>query len=367
MKRVKAALIPITMALAGSSLQSASSKPLHPPGQASGKLAVHWRTLPTEAYPKKRDDIIFLDKTRGFYGTGRGDLFKTKDGGRTWVRVWHSDGVFIRSLNFADDRTGFIGNLGAGLASATNHTPLFKTEDGGRTWASTGLTDRDIMGVCAIDILHAKAIVEGKIVDRTIVTAAGRANGPAKLVRSFDGGESWTTIDLSDRAGMILDVKFLDPTNGLVFAGTDPDPTRSHALILRTSDGGAHWQVAYRSSRLGEIIWKASFPTSQIGYATVQNADPDRPEQFLLKTVDGGRHWREGLLTRNAQATEFGIGFVSPSQGWVGTAVGGLETRDGGRTWMASDLAPSANKIRTHTVSGEAMIYAIGSQVQLAD
>jgi photosystem II stability/assembly factor-like uncharacterized protein len=367
MTRLKTTLTAIAIALAGMAHQPLAAKPSRSAGAAPGDATVHWRTLATEAYPKKRDDIIFLDKAHGFYGTGRGDLFETKDGGQTWLRAWHVDGLFIRSINFVDDRVGFIGNLGAGLASTTERTPLFKTEDGGRTWASAGLTDRDIMGVCAIDILHAKAIVEGRLVDRTIVTAAGRANGPAKLARSVDGGRSWRIIDLSDRAGMILDVKFLDPNNGLVFAGTDSDPTKSYALILKTSDGGESWRVAYRSNRLGELIWKASFPNSRVGYASVQSANPDRQEQFVLKTIDGGRHWRELPLTRNARATEFGIGFASPTLGWVGTAIGGFETRDGGRSWKANELAPSTNKIRTRTVSGEAMIYAIGSQVQTVD
>jgi hypothetical protein len=60
-----------------------------------------------------------------------------------------------------------------------------------------------------------------------------------------------------------------------------------------------------------------------------------------------------------------GIGFVSPDKGWVGTAAGGFETSDGGKSWRPSTLAPKANKIRVRAADGTPMIYAIGSEVQI--
>jgi len=62
---------------------------------------------------------------------------------------------------------------------------------------------------------------------------------------------------------------------------------------------------------------------------------------------------------------ELGIGFVSPDKGWVGTAVGGFETSDGGKSWRPSTLAPKATKIRVRAADGTPMIYAIGSEVQI--
>ena len=49
----------------------------------------------------------------------------------------------------------------------------------------------------------------------------------------------------------------------------------------------------------------------------------------------------------------------------MGTAVGGFETTDGGKSWTPSSIAPKANKIRTRAADGTPMIYAIGSEVQL--
>jgi photosystem II stability/assembly factor-like uncharacterized protein len=324
-----------------------------------------WRTLATEAYPKKRDDIVFVDARTGFYGTGKGNLYRTQDGGQSWQLIWSKPGTFIRSLGFIDNKHGFLGNLGAGIANITDATPLYETKDGGVTWEPAKIGAADIPGVCSIDVLKSRSIHEGDVSERYYIHAAGRANGPAKLVRSEDGGQTWTLIDLSERAGMILDVKFFDPNTGFVFAATSGDLAQSNALILKTNDGGRTWRQVYRSSRLNEIIWKGSFANSEVGYATVQNDDPTNAQQRIVKTTDGGEHWSELPLLANKDAEELGIGFVSPEKGWVGTAVGGFETSDGGSSWRPSTLAPKANKIRVRAADGTPLIYAIGSEVQV--
>jgi photosystem II stability/assembly factor-like uncharacterized protein len=329
----------------------------------SAAVAPSWQTLATESYPKKRDDLVFVDVRTAFYGTGKGNLYRTTDGGHTWQLIWSHPGTFIRSLAFLNAKHGFLGNLGAGLASVTDSTPLYETKDGGLSWAAVAAPA--IPGVCAIDALKSRSIHEGEVTERWYLHAAGRANGPAKLLRSENGGATWSLIDLSERAGMILDVKFLDPNVGFVFAATSGDVAQAHALILKTHDGGRTWREVYRSGRLNEITWKASFANNQIGYVTLQNNDEANVQQRIAKTVDGGEHWTEVPLVSDAGAQEFGIGFVSPAKGWVGTAAGGFETTDGGNHWLPSTLAARANRIRTRAADGTPMVYAIGSEVQV--
>lgn len=324
-----------------------------------------WQTLPTEAYPKKRDDVVFADAKTGFYGTGKGNLYKSVDGGQSWQLVWSKPGSFIRSIAFLDAKHGFLGNLGAGLANITDTVPLYETRDGGVTWVPAAIGDASIPGVCSIDVLKTKSIHEGAVGERVYIHAAGRANGPAKLLRSENGGESWTLIDLSDRAGMILDVKFLDPNTGFVIAASSGDVAQSNSLILKTTDGGRSWREVYRSKRTGEITWKSSFPDAKTGYVTLQNDDDENVQQRIAKTIDGGEHWVELPLVMDKTATELGIGFLTPDHGWVGTMAGSFETKDGGKSWTPSTLAKSANKIRTIAADGTPMVYAIGSEVQI--
>jgi photosystem II stability/assembly factor-like uncharacterized protein len=187
--------------------------------------------------------------------------------------------------------------------------------------------------------LKSPSIHEGDVSACYYIHAAGRANGPAKLLRSESGGESF------------------------VFAGTSGDLGQSNALILKTTDGGRSWRQVYRSTRLNEILWKASFVNDRVGYATVQNNDHANVPQRIVETTDGGEHWSEILLADRAGAEELGIGFVSPDKGWVRTSVGRFETIDGGKSWTPSSLAPKANRIRTHAADGTPMI-SIGSEVQ---
>jgi len=278
--------------------------------------------------------------------------------------VWSHPGTFIRAVGFIDEQNGFLGNVGDAYPNVTDETPLYRTRDGGRTWTPVRLGNAAVEGICAIDVLRTRSIYQRALRDRAIIHAAGRVSGPAKVLRSTDGGETWKYIDLSDKAGMVLDVKFLDANTGFVFAGSSGEIKDSEALILKTKDGGKSWREVYRSARKLENSWKGTFVDARTGFATVQTYDPKRDQQVVVKTVDGGEHWTEVPLTLNPKAREFGIGFATPDIGWVGTAAGGFETRDGGRSWTAVPLAPAANKIRTRAADGTPMIYAIGTQVQ---
>ncbi len=323
-----------------------------------------WQTLDTAGYKGKRDDISFATPTHGWYGTGKGDLYATTDGGTSWSKVASRPGTFIRALGFLDEKTGFIGNVGTDYyPGVTDETPLYRTNDGGKSWAPVDLGGKTIKGVCAIDILQTERIYQGELRPLTVIHAAGRVGGPTGILRSVDGGQTWSVIDMAQHAGMILDVKFFDENTGLVFASTSRSGD-NEGLILRTEDGGENWREVYKSGRTGELIWKASFPDRLNGFATVQNYDPERAQQLIVKTSDGGKSWQELPLTVNAKARQFGIGFADKNHGWVGTMAGGFYTSDGGKSFKPVPIARAANKFRIVPTEQGADIYAIGTEVQ---
>lgn len=336
---------------------------------AAAPAAGEWRTFATEAYRGKRDSVSFVDAEHGWYGTGAGDLFATKDGGATWQKIASRPGTFVRAVGFVDRQNGFIGNIGTDYyPGVTDETPLYRTRDGGVTWEAVDTGDATIKGVCAIDILPVKRIYQGELRPRTIIHAAGRVGGPTGMLRSVDGGDTWSVIDMSAHAGMILDVKFFDENTGLVFAATNADPAQAEGLVLRTEDGGKTWREVYRSGRAYELIWKASFPEGgDTGYATVQSYDPERATQLVIRSDDRGRTWREIEIAQDKAARQFGIGFVSADVGFVGTAAGGFATKDGGTTWERAPIARAANKFRAVRTDKGVRVYAIGTEVQAID
>ncbi|MGN6152178.1 MAG: WD40/YVTN/BNR-like repeat-containing protein [Lysobacteraceae bacterium] len=340
-------------------------------GPAPLPADVAWRKLDTVAYKGKQDDIQFVDALHGWYVNGSGKIYGTDDGGASWRELLSQPGTYFRAVGFIDAMNGFAGNIGTDyFPGVTDTRPLYRTRDGGKTWAAVeGLTEETIKGICAIDVLHSRFVNAGKLDARTIVHAGGRVGGPAKLLRSLDGGETWSAIDMTPYTAMILDVKFFDAMNGIVFGASDADVEKSHARILRTDDGGKSWKIAYESKRPFEITWKGSFPTRQVGYATIQTYDPDpaHAQRYVAKTTDGGKSWHEIPLDKDAAAREFGIGFRDARTGWVGTMNTGYQTTDGGKTWRKVEMGRAVNKIRI-VPDGDGFVgYAIGMDVYKLD
>lgn len=320
-----------------------------------------WRALPTEPYHGKQDDIFFVSPDLGWYGNGAGKLFHTADGGESWTKIWEQPGTFIRALGFLDAQRGFLGNVGTNyFPNVTDTHPLYRTADGGVSWTSINAPGIEaVAGICSIDILRWRRM--------TLIHAGGRVGGPAMILRSMDGGESWRVIDLSAHAGMILDVKFFDAMNGFVCASSSANIEEGNALILRTRDGGETWAPAYRGARPFENSWKMHFPSRQVGYATVQNYAEGASARVVLKTVDGGESWRELQLVDDAHVREFGVGFMDENWGWVGGSTTGFETRDGGATWTPIDMGRAVNKIRILPHGRHTRAFAIGAEVRRLD
>ena len=68
-------------------------------------------------------------------------------------------------------------------------------------------------------------------------------------------------------------------------------------------------------------------------------------------------------LVNDHAVREFGVGFVTPQRGWVGTSKGGFETTDGGASWAPVNLGRAVNKIRILQTGAELRAFAIGADV----
>ena len=330
-----------------------------------------WQKLQTEPYKGKQDDIHFTDADHGWYVNGAGKIFATADGGKTWTLQLEQPGTYFRTVGFIDAENGFAGNIGIDyFPGVTDTRPLYRTRDGGKTWGAVErLTGEQVKGLCAIDVLHNRFVNAGKLDTRVVIHAGGRVGGPATLLRSLDGGEHWKIIDMTPHTAMILDVKFFDAMNGVVFGASDSDVEKSHARIVRTQDGGVTWKTVYESKRPFEITWKGSFPSAKVGYATVQSYDPDPAvtQRYVVKTTDGGRSWKELPLVDDAKVREFGIGFRDERIGWIGTSTTGFQTVDGGKSWTPVEMGRAVNKIRVLPTGTGFVAYAIGVDVYKFD
>ena len=334
--------------------------------------APKWIKQVTVPFKGKQDDISFVDPDHGWYGNGEGKLYRTINGGVAWEKIWDKPGTFIRALGFVDQQNGYFGNVGTDYyPGVTDKNPLYRTTDGGVTWEAVTVPGIEkVAGICGIHILPVKRIFQGELRVGHVIHAAGRVGGPAMIMRSADDGENWKIIDLSAQAGMILDIFFQNPKVGFVAASAPSDTGEGEAMILRTRDGGTSWAAMYTSGRKSENCWKMSWPSAKIGYATVQSydADPAKTQRVIVKTQDGGKTWKEQPLVNDKSAQEFGIGFADELRGWVGTRIGGFETRDGGKIWKPVEFGKAVNKIRILSKpAGGKIAMAIGVDVHRLD
>lgn len=317
----------------------------------SAKAQFTWQLLQSSpSNGQKQDDVFFLDRNLGWSVNGSGRIFKTTNGGQTWTRQLDQPGTYFRCIGFLDSLRGFAGNIGPNyFPNVSDANPLYQTNDGGRTWQTVNTISGPMpTGLCAI-----------QIIDSLNIVAAGRVGSPVHLIKSTDGGLTWSSQSMSAHCAMILDLHFFSPDTGLVFCGTSANVQLSNAKVIRTTDGGATFQTVYQSTRPFEICWKASFPSRDIGYFTVLSYAPNTTERFVAKTTDGGQTWSERPLISNGSKA-FGIGFLNDSTGWIGTDMGGLQTTNGGQTWTNRSIGQFVNKIR---ILNDGTGYAIGLRI----
>ena len=326
---------------------------------ADAVRATAWKTL--DAAPKvtggaKQDDIFFTSKTRGFAVSGQASaIYRTEDGGATWKKVFERKGTFFRAVLFTNDMHGFAGNLGAGLTpSIDDTTALYETKDGGDIWAPvTAITGPSVPGICNLTALDAKHVY-----------AVGRANAPAGMLATSDGGATWTASDMSASFSMLIDARFTSPTEGIL-AGQNAGGT-GVCTIQRTTDGGKTMQTVFSSKTKNSLCWKLHFPTPEVGYVAVQDTTSGPPS--FGKTTDGGKTWTELPLPDDgnpkAGYATIGIGFLSAEVGWVVASdprKPSYRTFDGGLTWeTAPDIAAPINRFR---FVDKTTAYAIGASV----
>ncbi len=199
---------------------------------------------------------------------------------------------------------------------------LFRSNDGGATWAPrmTGIRHPYLLSV-AVDPTTP-----------TTLYAAGVADGPAGVLKSVDGGVSWTQIGplaripASSRA--MSEVVFLqivlDPT----------DPARLYLAsddgIFRSTDAGATWTWAAGQSS-PYVWWLAVDPlTPSVLYMSTYGAG-------VQKSVDGGATW---TVTNNGLPIPYSTS-VLPDPQHAGTVYASLSFRgmfksvDGAASWSA--------------------------------
>jgi len=304
-------------------------------------MSFAWKATSAPHASSRTDDIWFLDEDHGWAVNSNAQALYTDDGGRTWVvkHVFPSN-TYLRCITFVSATKGWIGAL-------SGPHRLYRTSDGGSNWVPVPNLPTTPNAICGIWAASDKVLY---------ASGTNYPDRPPALIKSDDGGETWTHIDMRAHASLLVDVYFRDELHGWVVGGVG-GTTRPKVkpVVLYTEDGGVTWvnQLAGQDTEFpfGEWGWKIHFLDDETGFISLENFN----EGAILKSVAGGSAWtRLPVNDPQHNANLEGIGFIDVNHGWVGgwgdrQFQGGYssETSNSGGTWRnANHIGKFINRFR---------------------
>ncbi len=191
--------------------------------------------------------IFFFDSLNGFRGGDGGRIWKTTDGGLTWVPTLVDTSVAssfpISELDFYSRNLGFALGGHYDLAGV-----VWRTTNGGDRWAAGSWSSDPMRGIYYIDSLK-------------IIAVGGDFEYGSGLIKTKDGGRSWEYVYLAIW-GDARAVAFRTPAEGwapLGFTGT----------YMVTGDTGRTWNSFYSPDTTA--LYDITFTDSTHGFMVGAN------------------------------------------------------------------------------------------------
>jgi photosystem II stability/assembly factor-like uncharacterized protein len=235
--------------------------------------------------PQADAAVDFVDSRTGWV-VGGNQILKTTDGGSTWTIQTTGADSWLTSLNsvhFVDASTGWVVGWGGGVGSMNGI--IYKTTDGGATWiAQTSGTTAQLWSVNFVDANNGWAAGElGHILHTTnggadwipqtpnlnqdyrsiqfINASTGWAVGlNGGIIHTTNGGNTWLP-QVSGTPSQLRSVCFVDANNGWA-VGYAPGGA---APMLSTTDGGATWIAGSWPAQ--EWLFSIQFIDASTGWA----------------------------------------------------------------------------------------------------
>lgn len=273
---------------------------------------------------------------RVYAGTPSGGVFRSEDGGVTWIST--SKGLGTR---FGFEPVSFLAadpRRPQNVYAATLGSGVYKTVDGGRNWmkVSNGLPLTPV--VFPVWSLH----VDPRA-GRTVY--AGTQHG---VYRTTNGGGTWALRSKGMPLGNIRSLA-ATPDGRTLYAGL------ARFGVYRSDNGGAGW-----------FPRRNGFPAETTVFALA--VDPRTPRillagtnRGLFRSTDAGKFWR-----KVEEAPVVALTFDSAARRFLAaTAAGVVVSDDGGATWQPADEQPSDPSISALAAKGNTVLAGTASTFRL--
>jgi len=196
---------------------------------------------------------------------------------------------------------------------------------------------------------------------RMVNTVVGWALTKNAIVRTMDGGQTWTNVTpVSTPLHTASRGDFIDEQNAWVVT-TQGDSTGT-VYVLHTTDGGQSWTTSTFSDPDALVGDPPHFLNAQDGFVALVNQNTvgmGHSMDDIFATTNGGQTWTKVLDSMNSaavgvneQGMETGISFTNPGVGYLtaGTYAAKIylyRTTDSGESWTAENLAVPAGSPST--------------------
>jgi photosystem II stability/assembly factor-like uncharacterized protein len=194
--------------------------------------------------------LFFVNSNTGFAAGSNGRIMKTTNKGDNWVIQTSTTITALDGIYFLDENTGYIG--GANI--------ILKTTNGGQTWVNK--VGNFISGFETAQSLYFSDANTGYYCTNT---------SNCRIVKTTDGGDTWTLINSIDNIGAGWDMSFVNANTGYVCTG--------NGKVLKTTNAGMNW--GYQNTPLTENLYAMDFPSANTGYISTWSGK-------VLKTTNGG-------------------------------------------------------------------------------
>jgi photosystem II stability/assembly factor-like uncharacterized protein len=239
--------------------------------------------------------------TDTFFVVGWDGVYKTKDGGDTWLNTMPYTDTFTVAIDPITPTTVYTGG----------YYHVYKSTDGGESWTNTSLHSYISSTVTAITI---------NPLDPSILYAATGGDG---VFKSIDGGDNWIPVNdsLADLQVQDLAIDRLGPDT--LYAAT------YQGGVFKSENGGGNWFAVNTGIPSGMFL-------------RVLAVDPLTPStlyigaynQGIYKSINGGDNWEAidvGLDIKDIFS--LAIDPLTPSTIYAGTIDGIYRSTTGGSEW----------------------------------